>query len=152
MLCAAEYLHASLDALTKQRSAGKRTKYDESAAGICRATARIAHVGAPRMLQRLARFKLPETCRSARRGSLSELYHVLHSVSSEMKSVSSSPRKVLHLKEGKRTTGWKKIQFIIRSFVAALPNSPRPRPAPATAALLNASGSEDSHRGPDQQA
>ena len=58
---AAGYLHASLGALTKHRSAGMRTKYDESAAGIRKATARIAHVGARRMLQRLARFKLPES-------------------------------------------------------------------------------------------
>jgi hypothetical protein len=69
-LCAAEYLHASLGALTKHRSAGKRTEYDESAAGMCKATDRIAHDGAPRMLQRLAGFKPPDTCRSARRGAL----------------------------------------------------------------------------------
>jgi hypothetical protein len=36
--------------------------------------------------------------------------------------------------------------------VVALPSADTLRPAPATAALLNASGSEDSHRGPNQQA
>ena len=36
--------------------------------------------------------------------------------------------------------------------VAALPSADTLRPAPAVAALLNASGSEDSHRGPYQQA
>ena len=36
--------------------------------------------------------------------------------------------------------------------VAALPSADTQRPAPAVAALLNASGSEDSHRGPYQQA
>jgi hypothetical protein len=76
MLRAAEYLHASLGALTKHRSAGKRAKYDESAAGICKATARITHVGAPRMLQRLASIQLPDTSRSTRRGALSAPYHV----------------------------------------------------------------------------
>jgi len=35
--------------------------------------------------------------------------------------------------------------------VAALPSADTLRPAPAVAALLNASGSEDSHRGPYQQ-
>jgi hypothetical protein len=36
--------------------------------------------------------------------------------------------------------------------VAALPSADILRPAPAVAALLNASGSEDSRRGPYQQA
>jgi hypothetical protein len=36
--------------------------------------------------------------------------------------------------------------------VAALPSTDTPRPTPAVAALLNASGSEDSHRGPYQEA
>jgi hypothetical protein len=39
-----------------------------------------------------------------------------------------------------------------RFSVAALPSADALRPAPAVAALLNASGSEDSHRGPYQQA
>jgi hypothetical protein len=38
-----------------------------------------------------------------------------------------------------------------RFSVAALPSADALRPAPAVAALLNASGSEDSHRGPYQQ-
>ena len=38
------------------------------------------------------------------------------------------------------------------SSVAALPSADTLRPAPAVAARLNASGSEDSHRGPYQQA
>jgi hypothetical protein len=39
-----------------------------------------------------------------------------------------------------------------RFFVAALPSTDALRPAPAVAALLNASVSEDSHRGPYQEA
>jgi hypothetical protein len=49
------------------------------------------------------------------------------------------------------------VFFFFPSFrhlasVAALHSAEALRPAPAVAALLNASGSEDSHRGPYQQA
>jgi hypothetical protein len=40
---------------------------------------------------------------------------------------------------------------LVHSSVAALPSADSLRPAPAVAARLNASGSEDSHRGPYQQ-
>ena len=49
-----------LGSLKNYTSAGKRTTYDESAAGICKATAIIAHVGASRILEWLASFKLPD--------------------------------------------------------------------------------------------
>jgi hypothetical protein len=42
--------------------------------------------------------------------------------------------------------------LLSHSPVAALPSADTLRLAPAVAALLNASGSEDSHRDPDQQA
>jgi hypothetical protein len=41
---------------------------------------------------------------------------------------------------------------LVHSSVGALPSAYTLRPAPAVAARLNASGSEDSHRGPYQQA
>jgi hypothetical protein len=83
-----------------RRSAGKRTTYEESAAGICKATASIAHVGAPLMLQWLASFILPDIAihgkHHPRLAGLPHNHLILQHCSSQKKPVRyllSSPRR-----------------------------------------------------------